>query len=90
MPSLLIIKSQDVLRELSSSKPARQAHIFCCLLSSKKRNTEKGPAWNAVLCDEIHRYGGTLKIHIITKIYTSIRWELVYRPALDNANAKAY
>ena len=35
------------------------------------------------LCNQIHCYSGILKIHIITKIYTSIRCETVYRPALQ-------
>ena len=34
-----------------------------------------------MLCNQIHRYGGLLKIHIITKIYTGVRCEPVYHPA---------
>ena len=58
----------------------------------QKRNIEKAPVWNSVvqrsvafwtLCDQIHRYGGILKIHIIMKIYTIILCEPVYCPALN-------
>ena len=34
--------------------------------------------------NHIHCYGGILKIHIITKIYTSIRCDPVYQPALTD------
>ncbi len=54
-------------------------------VSSPKCNSEKRPLSNSVAFRTLfkwHRYCGILKIHIIRKINTGIRYEPVYRPAL--------
>ncbi len=54
-------------------------------VSSPKCNSEKRPLSNSVAFQTLfkwHRYCGILKIHIIRKINTGIRYEPVYRPAL--------
>ncbi len=48
-------------------------------------NSENRPLSNSVALRtlfKLHRYCGILKIHIIRKINTGIRYEPVYRPAL--------
>ncbi len=53
---------------------------------SPKCNSEKRPLSNSVAFRTLfkwHRYCGILKIHIIRKINTGIRYEPVYRPALS-------
>ncbi len=53
--------------------------------SSPKCNSEKRPLSNSVAFQTLfkwHRYCGILKIHIVRKINTGIRYEPVYRPAL--------
>ncbi len=54
-------------------------------VSSPKCNSEKRPLSNSVKFQTLfkwHRYCGILKIHIVRKINTGIRYEPVYRPAL--------
>ncbi len=54
-------------------------------VSSPKCNSEKRPLSNSVAFQTLfkwHRYCGILKIHIVRKINTGIRYEPVYRPAL--------
>ncbi len=54
-------------------------------VSSPKCNSEKRHLSNSVAFQtlfKLHRYCGILKIHIVTKINTGIRYEPVYRPAL--------
>ncbi len=54
-------------------------------VSSPKCNSEKRPLSNSVAFRTLfkwHRYCGILKIHIVRKINTGIRYEPVYRPAL--------
>ncbi len=54
-------------------------------VSSPKYNSEKRPLSNSVAFQTLykwHRYCGILKIHIVRKINTGIRYEPVYRPAL--------
>ncbi len=54
-------------------------------VSSPKCNSEKRPLSNGVVLRTLfkwHRYCGILKIHIVRKINTGIRYEPVYRPAL--------
>ncbi len=53
-------------------------------VSSPKCNSEKRPLSNSVAFRTLfkwHRYCGILKIHIVRKINTGIRYEPVYRPA---------
>ncbi len=55
-------------------------------VSSPKCNSEKRPLSNSVAFQTLfiwHRYCGILKIHIVRKINTGIRYEPVYRPALS-------
>ena len=40
------------------------------------------------LCNQIHRYSGILKIHIIKQLHTGILYEPVYRPALPGFPGK--
>ncbi len=57
-------------------------------VSSPKCNSEKRPLSNSVAFQTLfkwHRYCGILKIHIVRKINTGIRYEPVYRPALGTA-----
>ncbi len=54
-------------------------------VSSPKCNSEKRPLSYSVAFQTLfkwHRYCGILKIHIVRKINTGIRYEPVYRPAL--------
>ncbi len=54
-------------------------------VSSPKCNSEKRPLSNSVAFRTLfkwHRYCGILKIHIVRKKNTGIRYEPVYRPAL--------
>ncbi len=54
-------------------------------VSSPKCNSEKRPLSNSVAFRTLfkwHRYCGILKIHIVRKINTGIRYEPVYCPAL--------
>ncbi len=55
-------------------------------VSSPKCNSEKRPLSNSVAFQTLfkwHRYCCILKIHIVRKINTGIRYEPVYRPALQ-------
>ncbi len=51
-------------------------------VSSPKCNSEKRPRVTFRTLFKWHRYCGILKIHIVRKINTGIRYEPVYRPAL--------
>ncbi len=56
---------------------------------STQCNSEKRPLSNGVVFRTLfkwHRYCGILKVHIIRKINTGIRYEPVYRPALIHVN----
>ncbi len=58
-------------------------------VSSPKCNSENRPLSNSVAFQTLfkwHRYCGILKIHIVRKINTGIRYEPVYRPALMQTN----
>ncbi len=58
-------------------------------VSSPKCNSEKRPLSNSVAFQTLfkwHRYCGILKIHIVRKINTGIRYEPVYRPALQDTS----
>ncbi len=62
-------------------------------VSSPKCNSEKRPLSNSVAFQTLfkwHRYCGILKIHIVRKINTGIRYEPVYRPALGQTEAAGY
>ncbi len=62
-------------------------------VSSPKCNSEKRPLSNSVAFQTLfkwHRYCGILKIHIVRKINTGIRYEPVYRPALIQYKYKLY
>ncbi len=62
-------------------------------VSSPKCNSENRPLSNSVAFQTLfkwHRYCGILKIHIVRKINTGIRYEPVYRPALVRAIACTY
>ncbi len=65
-------------------------------VSSPKCNSEKRPLSNSVAFQTLfkwHRYCGILKINIVRKINTGIRYEPVYRPALletSRTSARAY
>ncbi len=48
--------------------------------NSEKRHLSKSVAFQTLF--KLHRYCGILKIHIVRKINTGIRYEPVYRPAL--------
>ncbi len=63
----------------------RPALVTHTAVSSPKCNSEKRPLSNSVAFQTLfkwHRYCGILKIHIVRKINTGIRYEPVYRPAL--------
>ncbi len=68
----------------------RNFHIVThTAVSSPKCNSEKRPLSNSVAFQTLfkwHRYCGILKIHIVRKINTGIRYEPVYRPALIPSN----
>ncbi len=76
----------------STSSTASVSELSCLVthtaVSSPQCNTEKRPPpppSNSVTFRTLfkwHRYCGILKIHIIRKINTGIRYEPVYRPAL--------
>ncbi len=62
-------------------------------VSSPKCNSEKRPLSNSVTFQTLfkwHRYCGILKINIVRKINTGIRYEPVYRPALFNGISFSY
>ncbi len=62
-------------------------------VSSPKCNSEKRPLSNSVAFQTLfkwHRYCGILKIHIVRKINTGIRYEPVYRPALHQGSFIIY
>ncbi len=61
-------------------------------VSSPKCNSEKRPLSNSVAFQTLfkwHRYCGILKIHIVRKINTGIRYEPVYRPALYSPSCRS-
>ncbi len=62
-------------------------------VSLPKCNSENRPLSNSVAFQTLfkwHRYCGILKIHIIRKINTGIRYEPVYCPALATPRAYGY
>ena len=64
----------------------RLAVAPCLFRSATSKSVRSETASRSVafrtLSNQIHRYEGILKIHVIMKIYTSIQCELVYCPAL--------
>ncbi len=62
-------------------------------VSSPNCNSEKRPLSNSVAFQTLfkwHRYCGILKIHIVRKINTGIRYEPVYRTALKELFPKVF
>ncbi len=77
----------------SASVSERSRLVTHTAVSSPKCNSEKRPLSNSVAFRTLfkwHRYCGILKIHIVRRKKTGIRYEPVYRPALYYVNKNFY
>ncbi len=82
---LLWMTSSLSSHSTSASVSERSRLVTHTAVSLPKCNSEKRPLSNSVAFQTLfkwHRYCGILKIHIVRKINTGIRYEPVYRPAL--------
>ncbi len=82
---ILWMTSSLSLHSTSASVSELSRLVTHTAVSSPKCNSEKRPLSNSVAFQTLfkwHRYCGILKIHIVRKINTGIRYEPVYRPAL--------
>ncbi len=84
-------RTVDICSYLSSHSTSASVSELSRLVTHTAVSSSKCNSENRPLCYNVafrtlfkwHRYCGILKIHIVRKINTGIRYEPVYRPALD-------
>ncbi len=96
-PRELMQRTVDICSYLSSHSTSASVSELSRLVTHTAVSSSKCNSENRPLCYNVafrtlfkwHRYCGILKIHIVRKINTGIRYEPVYRPALAETSTTA-